>query len=177
MFIEISYLVLIIVNFSFVKYLISIHLFLSKVIQSIFLVLFHIITLIIFLNSGPGSIITPSKSLQTKAMWCIMVSMLFEYLFLIINVVWLVKNLIQKKKKGKNAGKNPYVRYVWLKKKYLNRANLNSTTGSYGGSIAKVGPGNSRKKKKLDVVVSKITSLDVISKMSKSKKKKKKSRG
>ena len=55
--IELLYMVLIAINFLKLKHLISIHLFLSKISQSMFLTLFHCISLIIFFKNGPNSVI------------------------------------------------------------------------------------------------------------------------
>ena len=59
-------------------------------------------------------------------MWCLIISIGFEYLFLILNIIWLIKGLIQSRKKSqldkKNGVKtdtkeNPNVFYIWVKKR------------------------------------------------------------
>jgi hypothetical protein len=63
MLIELAYMGLITKNFVTLKYLISIHLFASKLTQSIFLFLFHIISMIILTKNGPASDVPPSVGL------------------------------------------------------------------------------------------------------------------
>jgi hypothetical protein len=63
MIIELSYMTLIVKNFVTLKYLISIHLFASKLTQSIFLFLFHVISVIIHSKNGPASDVPPSIGL------------------------------------------------------------------------------------------------------------------
>lgn len=55
--VELGYIVLITRNFLKLKYLISIHLFVSKFTQSLFLLIFHMISFIIYLKYGLNSIV------------------------------------------------------------------------------------------------------------------------
>lgn len=58
-----AYIALIIKNFIILKYLISVHLFVAKVVQSAFLLFFHLISMIMFFQNGPTSLIQPSVGL------------------------------------------------------------------------------------------------------------------
>lgn len=120
---ESSYILVIVKNFLAVKHLVSAHFFLGKLVQSIFLLLFHFISLLIFFQNGPTSKKQPSKSLQTISLWCLVASIILEYLFLVINIFWTVKTLIQSRKqisrKTHNYGKkeNPLIVYKWVRQK------------------------------------------------------------
>lgn len=52
---ESVYIVLIVKNFLILKYLVSVHLFVAKVVQSFFMLIFHLISLIMFITNGPTS--------------------------------------------------------------------------------------------------------------------------
>ena len=96
--VELSYLVLILINFFRLKYLVSLHLFLGKIIQSIFLLIFHAMSMVIYFTNGPKSVVKPSYKLQFTGMICLIISIGFEYLFLLINIIWLIKNICDKRK-------------------------------------------------------------------------------
>lgn len=89
-----SYIALIIKNFIILKYLISVHLFIAKVVQSVFLLFFHLISMVMFFQNGPTSLVQPSTSLQNISMWCLLVSIGLEYIFLVVNIVWIIKTLL-----------------------------------------------------------------------------------
>lgn len=91
---ESSYIFVIVKNFIAVKHLISVHLFVGKLVQSCFLLFFHFISLMIYVNIGPSSATQPSSTLQKTAMWCLAASIILEYVFLVINIIWTVKTLI-----------------------------------------------------------------------------------
>ena len=57
MLIEIAYIALISSNFFKLKYLVSLHLFLGKVTQAFFLLVFHTVSLIIYIKHGPNSVV------------------------------------------------------------------------------------------------------------------------
>jgi hypothetical protein len=57
MVVELTYILLISSNFFKLKYLISIHLFLGKVTQSFFLLVFHSVSLVIYFKHGPNSVV------------------------------------------------------------------------------------------------------------------------
>jgi hypothetical protein len=59
--VETSYITLIVKNFILLRYLVSIHMFFSKLSQSLFLLFFHVITLLVILKNGPNSNKTPTK--------------------------------------------------------------------------------------------------------------------
>lgn len=61
--IEFGYMFLIVKNFIILKYLVSVHLFISKVTQAMFLFFFHMVSLLIFFQNGPESSEPPSVSL------------------------------------------------------------------------------------------------------------------
>jgi hypothetical protein len=98
MLVEVAYISLIVKNFLVLKYLISSHLFISKLTQAVFLLIFHCLTLQIYLKNGQNSPIPPSKLVQSIGMWCLIIAVVFEYLFLIINIVWIVRELLKKRK-------------------------------------------------------------------------------
>jgi hypothetical protein len=60
--IESCYIFLIVKNFILLRYLVSIHMFFSKMSQSLFLLFFHVITFMVILKNGPNSNKTPTKS-------------------------------------------------------------------------------------------------------------------
>ena len=96
--VELAYMALICNNFFKLKYFISLHLFLGKVTQSFFLMIFHTVSFIIYVKNGPNSLVQPSLLLQQIAMWCLIISVGFEYLFLVFNIIWLIKNLCNQRK-------------------------------------------------------------------------------
>ena len=55
--VELAYMLLITNNFFKLKYLVSLHLFIGKVTQSFFLLIFHLISLIIYFKHGPNSVV------------------------------------------------------------------------------------------------------------------------
>ena len=118
---ESAYIILIIKNFLILKYLVSIHLFIAKVVQSFFMLIFHFISLIMFLSNGPTSKVQPSAGLQNISMWCLLISIVLEYVFLVINIIWIIRTLIQARRKAKvfsenQKGRNPFVVYKWVHK-------------------------------------------------------------
>jgi hypothetical protein len=118
--VELVYIGLIVKNFIVLKYLISAHLFISKLTQAVFLLVFHIISLLIFFQHGPNSQTPPSKSMQNTGMWCLLISVAFEYIFLIVNVVWIGKQLLKKRKlekskpKSDNEAREEILLYKWV---------------------------------------------------------------
>ena len=120
-----SYIALIIKNFVVLKYLISVHLFIAKVVQSAFLLFFHLISMIMFFNNGPTSIYEPSTGLQKISMWCLLISIGLEYIFLVVNIVWIVRSLCQARKEAQEVDKtrkpnkksNPFLVYKWVRKR------------------------------------------------------------
>lgn len=120
-----SYIALIIKNFIILKYLISTHLFIAKVIQSSFLLFFHLISMVMFFQNGPTSLIQPSMSLQNVSMWCLIVSIGLEYIFLVVNIIWIVRTLLQARKQTQeqlkvrklNKKSNPFLVYKWVRKR------------------------------------------------------------
>ena len=119
-----AYIALIIKNFIILKYLISAHLFIAKVVQSTFLLFFHLISMVMFFQNGPTSLVQPSLSLQNVSMWCLVVSIGLEYIFLIVNIIWIVKSLLQTRRMMKEQSKtktlnkksNPFLIYKWVRK-------------------------------------------------------------
>ena len=117
---EVTYMGLIVKNFVKLKYLISMHMFISKVTQSFFLILFHIISLIMVFRANQKKI-QPSLTIQNVAMWCIIISIAIEYVFLIVNVVYIIKKLIKDRKspKKKVDTLESQVVYKWVRKESL----------------------------------------------------------
>ena len=60
MLVELGYISLIANNFFKLKYLVSLHLFLGKITQSFFLLIFHTVSLIIYFKYGPKSVVQPA---------------------------------------------------------------------------------------------------------------------
>lgn len=60
-------------------------------------------------------------------MWCLVISIVLEYAFLIINIIWIIKTLIQARKKAQammsknKTNKNPFVVYKWANKNAYNQ--------------------------------------------------------
>jgi hypothetical protein len=68
----------------------------------------------------------PSLILQKVGMWCIIVSILCEYVFLIINIIYIVKTLIKQRKDPKKAKKEniaDYMVYKWVRNQDLTTEN------------------------------------------------------
>ena len=149
---ESVYIFLIVKNFLVLRYLVSIHLFIAKVVQSFFMLIFHLISLIMFMSNGPTSPVQPSSSLQNISMWCLVISIVLEYAFLIINIIWIVRTLIQARKKAqafvsKNKGKNPFVVYKWVSKTAYQQDKTILCRDPFSDIVAK--PSEAKKKKKV----------------------------
>lgn len=119
---ESAYIVIIVKNFMILKYLVSIHLFIAKVVQSLFMLIFHFISFAMFLSICPAGKEQPKQSLQNISMWCLLISIGLEYIFLIINVIWIIRTLCLTRKRAKelNSQKknsNPFVVYKWVNKR------------------------------------------------------------
>lgn len=64
----------------------------------------------------------PSVGLQSTGMWCIIISIGCEYFFLIVNVIYIIKTLIAKKKNPELSKKDDiedFMVYKWVRKSYL----------------------------------------------------------
>ena len=92
---EFAYLIIITRNFVKYKYLLSIHMFFSKFIQGFFLFSFQALCLYMALNYHGQE---PPVSLQRFGLYCIVIAMIFEYIFMVVAIIFIVKNLIQKMK-------------------------------------------------------------------------------
>ena len=92
---EVSYLAFITKNFMRLKYLISLHIFLSKFFQGMFLVIFQILCLWMTFWHHESE---PPRIAQKIGIWCIMIAIGMEYVFLAINILYIVKELIKKQK-------------------------------------------------------------------------------
>jgi hypothetical protein len=97
--IELSYLALILKNFTALKNLISWHLLASKILQAFFLLAFHLISGLFLVRQMNNSANYPSMGEQKMAMWCLLIIIAFEYIFLVFNIVWIIRMVCQKKKK------------------------------------------------------------------------------
>lgn len=51
-------------------------------------------------------------------MWCIIIAIAFEYLFLIVNIAWIVRGICAQRKEPKKKVKS-FVVYKWVKKSTL----------------------------------------------------------
>lgn len=119
--IEASYMILILVNFTKMKYLISIIMFFSKFSQSVFLMTFLIICLVFntedILKNGKE----PNLAMQKVGMWVIISAILFEYLFLFWSIGFSVHQLLKEKKvenRLKAEGKYEQTKelpFVWVR--------------------------------------------------------------
>ena len=114
--IELGYLGLIIRNFLKLRYLVSLHMFISKVTQSLFLILFHIVTLIIITKYGIKD--QPSLSIQKVGMWSIIIAIICEYFFLIVNLIYIIKTFVKQckhKKINKPVQQDDLIHYKWVR--------------------------------------------------------------
>jgi hypothetical protein len=114
LFLEVAYLSLIVRNFLKLRYLISIHLFVSKATQSFFLIVFHLISLSILMKTGIK--MSPGVGIQKLGMWAIIVSIACEYFFLIVNIVYIIRGILRDRKNPKKKAKaDQIVYYKWVK--------------------------------------------------------------
>lgn len=137
--VEVSYSVLILKNFILLRYLLSLHMFLSKIVQSLILLTFHVITFMILMRNGPNSIKSPSKGRQKALVYTIIVAIIMEYIFLICNVVWIIKQAIndRKKKKTEKNKKDTHIRWKWVRSSKFNaEARLLSTEFTSSNKIS-----------------------------------------
>jgi hypothetical protein len=64
----------------------------------------------------------PNITLQKTGMWCIIVSIGCEYLFLIVNVYFIIKTILKKRKDPEAAKKDEleeFMIYKWVRKSHL----------------------------------------------------------
>lgn len=86
-------------------------------------------------------------------MWCLIISIVLEYAFLIINIIWIVRTLLQARKKAqeftsKNKGKNPFVVYKWVSKNAYQQDKTVLCRDPFSDIIAKAPEGKKKKKVK-----------------------------
>lgn len=106
---ELGYLGIIVKNYIKHKFLNMAHTFISKVLQSVFLLIFIIVCLII--NFGFRE--TPvSITYQKIGMYSVLVAVFFEYFFLVYNIIFIVVVLIKNRKKKKK--KSSDIVYKWI---------------------------------------------------------------
>jgi len=170
---ESFYIYMIVKNFLILRYLVSVHLFVAKVVQSFFMLIFHLISLIMFLSNGPTSAVQPSASLQNISMWCLIISIVLEYAFLIINIIWIVRTLLQARKKAqefasKSKGSNPFVVYKWVSKNAYQQDKTVLCRDPFSDIIAK--PSETKKKKKVKSKLKDGNEVEDISQYSEGKK-------
>ncbi len=100
MAIETFYLLVNIWNYSRLRHLKDFRTLLSKLTQSFSLLVFLIFSFTLAFNVGPDKIpVTMTK--QRIGMWCIIISMLIEYIFLVAGIVMMIKESWQNYKKNK----------------------------------------------------------------------------
>ena len=128
--VELSYLGFITWNFKKLRYLQSTHMFLSKFFQGFFLVVFQVLCLHFSFFHHKEE---PPVFLQRIGMYSIMIAVIFEYVFLVVNIIYIIKELIkahQEKKKNKlkeaengekkeEKKKGPDFVYKWVRKQNL----------------------------------------------------------
>lgn len=117
------YLTLNLRNYIKVKHLKHVHLLIAKLVQSAFLLLFLTLCCILAFRDDYLNPRGVGVSIQTIGIWCILLAMLFEYIFLMIGIFFIVKALIiqcRKKKDNDPAKKkkDPFVEYKWINTKY-----------------------------------------------------------
>ena len=131
--IELFYLGLITINYSKYKYLNSCHLFISKITQCLFLIIFHLLCLTFLFKYRKKPV---PIGLQKVGIWSIIVSIGCEYVFLLINFFFIFKAIFGNRKKvnkvkakgdkvkeKEKKGKKDMFKYKWVRKDKVGQFN------------------------------------------------------